>query len=307
MGESLTVTHGCSLSNLPLFVAVGSGLLADEGLQVEAPHFDDVASTAALLASGEAQIGTAAFIQPLMDAHSATPTVLVAGSGLMGIALLSQPAISGIEQLAGKRVGTFRGDPMEVLLSDGLAAAGMSFDDVQTCYLGDLPSAISMFARGELDALTLAEPHASRVRSSGARQLSDGTELWGRPFPDTVLVASQTLLTERPHVVSAVIRAMLEAERRIVDDLDTAVGFASRFFPGYTQGELVAAARLQPPCVDIRPLVPVVFDRWSSLQALGLAPTGTPAPTSAVHLELLDAACEASRLAHQQHQGASHD
>lgn len=291
MGETLTVTHGCSLSNLPLFVAVGAGLLADEGLQVEAPHFDDVTSTAALLASGEAQIGTAAFIQPLMDAQCATPTVLVAGSGLMGVVLLSQPAVSEIAQLAGKRVGTFRGDPMEVLLFDALAAGGMSFDDVQLCYLGDLPSAMSTFARGELDALTLAEPHASRVRASGANQLSDGTELWGRPFPDTVLVASQSLLTERPHVVSAVIRAMLEAERRIVDDLEAAVGHATPFFPGYDRDELMAAARLQPPCVDIRPLVPAVFDRWPSLQALGLAPAGISPPTSAVRLELLDAAC----------------
>lgn len=165
MGESLTVTHGCSLSNLPLFVAIGAGMLADEGLQVRAPHFEDVTTTAALLASGEAQIGTAAFIQPLMDAHSATPTVLVAGSGLMGVVLLAQPDVFDIRQLAGRAVGTFRADPMQVLLHDALAAAGMSMSDVDLRYLEDLPSAIAMFADRALAGL----PWPSRTPPGSAR------------------------------------------------------------------------------------------------------------------------------------------
>lgn len=296
MSETLTVTHGCSLSNLPLFVAVGAGLLADEGLRVEAPHFEDVTTTAALLASGKAQIGTASFIQPLMDAATSAPTVLVSGSGLMGVVLLSRPSVATTPGLAGKRVGTFRADPMELLLFDALAAEGMAFEDVELIYLPDLPSGMEMFERGELDALTLAEPHASRVRAAGANQLSDGTELWGDPFPDTVLVAAESLLLERPHVVSAVIRAMLEAEQRINDNLEQAIRFACPFFPGYGEAELVAAARLQPPCVDIRPLVPVVFDRWPTLQALGLATDAATPPSGAVRLELLAQACDHPRV-----------
>lgn len=296
MGETLTVTHGCSLSNLPLFVAVGADLLADEGLRVEAPHFADMTTTAALLASGKAQIGTASFIQPLMDAGTAAPTIMVSGSGLMGVVLLSQRNLSTITQLAGRRVGTFRADPMELLLFDALVANGMALEDVELTYLPDLPSAMEMFKRGELDALTLAEPHASRVRATGAVQLSDGTELWGDPFPDTVLVAAESLVVERPHVVSAVIRAMLEAERRINHDLEQAITYARPFFPGYAQAELVAAARLQPPCVDIRPLVSAVFDRWSTLQALGLAIAAEMPPVGAVRLDLLASACDNARV-----------
>jgi NitT/TauT family transport system substrate-binding protein len=65
-GQRLVLTHGCSLSNLPLFVAVGEGLFAAEGLEVEAPYFNDITSTAELLASGVADLGTAAFTQPLI-------------------------------------------------------------------------------------------------------------------------------------------------------------------------------------------------------------------------------------------------
>ncbi|MDT5399151.1 MAG: NitT/TauT family transport system substrate-binding protein, partial [Mycobacterium sp.] len=71
--DQLVLTHGCSLSNLPLFVAVGEGLFADEGLRVEAPYFDDISSTADLLASGVADLGTAAFTQPLIDAFRPDP------------------------------------------------------------------------------------------------------------------------------------------------------------------------------------------------------------------------------------------
>lgn len=305
MSEVLTVTHGCSLSNLPLFVAVGSGLLADEGLAVRAPHFEEVTTTAAMLASGEAQIGTAAFIQPLMDASSDSPTVLVAGSGLMGVVLLSQPSLATIPELVGARIATFRGDPMEVLLFDALAAHGLSFDDVELSYHDDQPSVMAMFADGALDALTLAEPHASRLRAAGANQLSDGTELWGDPFPDTVLVASRSFLDERPEVVSAVIRTMVEAQRRIETDLASAVALATPFFPDYSADELTAAARRQPPCVDIRPLVDVVLDRWPSLQALGLAPADTPPPASAVQLDLLGATCDGASSLSPTPQGAS--
>src|SRR5258706_482316 len=121
--DRLILTHGCSLSNLPLFVAVGEGLFADEGLRVEAPYFDDISSTADLLATGVADLGTAAFTQPLIDAFRPDPPVMVAGSGLMGISVLTREPVVDAASLAGEPVGTFRSGPMEVLLHDGLAAA----------------------------------------------------------------------------------------------------------------------------------------------------------------------------------------
>jgi NitT/TauT family transport system substrate-binding protein len=287
-GQRLVLTHGCSLSNLPLFVAVGEGLFADEGLEVEAPYFDNINSTADLLASGVADLGTAAFTQPLIDAFRADPPVLVAGSGLMGIAVLSRPGFTEAASLAGQPVGTFRADPMEVLLYDVLAAVDLGVNDVRLRYFDGLEESIEAFRRGELAALTLAEPFAERLRREGAHTLSDGTELWGDPFPDTVLVASARFLRERPEQVRASIRAMLRAEALIHADPRTALRHALRFFPGFDLDELAVALTRQPSRVDIRELRAIVFGRWQSLRSLELVPADAAAPRSAVAFDLLE-------------------
>jgi ABC-type nitrate/sulfonate/bicarbonate transport system substrate-binding protein len=285
--DRLVLTHGCSLSNLPLFVAVGEGLFAAEGLQVEAPYFNDITSTAELLATGVADLGTAAFTQPLIDAFREDPPVLVAGSGLMGIAVMSRPDITTAAALAGRPVGTFRADPMEVLLHDVLATAGLGMADVDLRYFDVLDEAIAAWNAGELAALTLAEPFTGRLRDAGAHLLSDGTQLWGNPFPDTVLVASAQLLRQRPELVRAAIRAMLRAEALIHADLAAACEHAREFYPGFDVAELAAAAARQPSKIDVRALESVVYGRWQSLRSLDLVPADAALPYHAVSFDLL--------------------
>jgi NitT/TauT family transport system substrate-binding protein len=285
--DRLVLTHGCSLSNLPLFVAVGEGLFAAEGLRVEAPYFDDISSTADLLATGAADLGTAAFTQPLIDAFRPDPPVLVAGSGLMGISVLTREPHRDAAALAGQPVGTFRADPMEVLLHDVLAAAGLRMTDVQLRYFDVLADSIDAWHAGELAALSLAEPFAGRLRAAGAYVLSDGTELWGNPFPDTALVASAKMLRERPEQVRAAIRAMLSAEELIHRDLGAAVRHALKFYPGFELDELVVATMRQPSRVDIRHVTHAVFARWDSLRSLELVPGDADPPAAAVCLDML--------------------
>lgn len=286
--DQLVLTHGCSLSNLPLFVAVGERLFADEGLRVEAPYFDDISSTAELLATGVADLGTAAFTQPLIDAYRPDPPVMVAGSGMMGISVLTREPVAGAASLAGQPVGTFRSDPMEVLLHDVLAAAGLRMTDVDLRYFDVLTEAIDAWHAGELAGLSLAEPFASRVRAAGAHVLSDGTELWGNPFPDSTLVVSAKFLRERPEQVRAAIRAMLRANELILADPPAAIRHAATFYPGFELDELVSAARRQPAQVDIRDMTPTVFGRWDTLRSLNLVPKDAVPPVNAVMFDLLN-------------------
>lgn len=288
VSERLLLTHGCSLSNLPLFVAEGAGLFEREGLQVEVPVFTNTSSTSDALRLGLADLGTAAFIQPLLDYQQDDPPVVVAGSGLMGISLMAHSEIETVADLEGRPVGTFRGDPLEVLLHDALQAAGLTMSQVDVRYGDDLEDSVAAFENGELAAITVAEPYATRVSAVG-HQLSDGTELWGNPFPDTVLVAAASMLTSRPELIKSAIRAMLRAETMIHSDLRSSVQSASRQFPGFTIDQLVQAARNQPPQVDVRNLHASFFARWASLQSLGLVPDGVDAPASILRLELLEA------------------
>lgn len=287
MGRRVTLTHGCSLSNLPLFVADGAGLFAAEGLDVEVPAFSAMSSTEELLASGAADLGSVAFTEPLIDSQRDNPLVIVGGSGLMGIAILAQPSIGSVAELRGRALGTFRGDPLEVLLHDALQAAGLSFDDAEIVYLDDFAEALQAFKDGRLAAITLAEPHATRVRGLGAVELSDGTELWGDPFPDTVLVATRRFLAAQPDTVAAALRAMLRAEAMIAADPLGVLIHAERHYPGYTADEVIQGSARQPPCVDIRPYVSTIYGRWPALQSLGLVPDGIEPPADIIALNLL--------------------
>ncbi|MBX7454445.1 ABC transporter substrate-binding protein [Mycolicibacterium sp. 3033] len=287
--DTLVLTHGCSLSNLPLFVAVGEGYFADEGLCVEAPYFDDISSTAELLATGVADLGTAGFTQSLIDSVRPDPPVMVAGSGLMGVFVITREPMSDAAQLAGASIGTFRTDPMEVLLHDVMASAGLAMSDAEIRYFDVLDNAIEAFEAGGLAALTLAEPYAGRVVAAGGHVLSDGTDVWGDPFPDTTLVASRRFLRDRPEQVRAAIRAMLRAYDLIVADLPSAIRHAQKYFPGYTVDELIDAVGRQPSMVDIRDLAATVYDRWDTLRSLELVPEDAELPLDAVNFDLLNA------------------
>ena len=292
MDSRITLTHGCSLSNLPLFVAEAAGLFEAEGLDVEVPRFTTLSSTSDIIASGVSELGTVAFTEPLIDAFRDNPPIIVGGSGLMGITVMAQPEITDAGQLKGRRAGTFRRDPLEVLLHDALAVHGLGFDDLEIVYLDDIEDALAEFENGTIDAITLAEPHATRVARNGAVMLSDGTELWGDPFPDTVLVATSEFLESRPEHVSGALRAMIRAEQMIAADPDGTLDHAIRHYPGYDRADLEAGARRQPPCIDICHLEATIYDRWDSLQSLGLVPRSDRPPPNVVSSDLLAAELE---------------
>ena len=287
MDSRITLTHGCSLSNLPLFVAEAAGLFEAEGLDVEVPQFTTLSSTSDIMASGVSEIGTVAFTEPLIDASRDNPPIIVGGSGLMGITLVAQPGIAHAGELKGRKAGTFRRDPLEVLLHDALAVHGLGFDDLEIVYLDDIEDALADFESGTIDAITLAEPHATRVARNGAVMLSDGTELWGDPFPDTVLVATAEVLESRPEQVSSALRAMIRAEEMIAADPSGMLDHAARHYPDYDRADLEAGARRQPPCIDIRHLEHTIYDRWDSLQSLGLVPRSDRPPPGVVSFDLL--------------------
>lgn len=285
MTESILLTHGLSLSNLPLLVAEGKGLFEEEGLKVEVPQLTSVASTANLLSEGKAHLGTAAFTHPYIGSDRDDPPIMVAGSGLTGIALLSQPELPKTGMLKGKKVATFRSDPMEVLAYEKLQEAGLSFADVELSYIDSLPDALRMFREGKLDAVTVVEPHASRLRKEGAVQLSNGTDLWGETFPDTVLISSRSFLAERPDAVEKTLRAMLKAEAMINADLAGSLAYVRDHYPGFSLEELEEGARNQPPCTDIRRFVPMMNERWPSLKALKLVSDDAAFPNKALELD----------------------
>ena len=80
------------------------------------------------------------------------------------------------------------------------------------------PEILNLMRRGDVHGAWVPEPWATRlVHEAGGRRLIDERDLWpdGR-FASAVLVASQTVLGERPDVVKQFLRAHVEVTRWIV-------------------------------------------------------------------------------------------
>ncbi len=204
MTQPLTLTHGGALSNLPLFLALDAELFAPLGLDVFAAPLDGFGSTAGRLRDGSAAIGTTGFTQVLADATSPDPLVAVAGSGLRGMAVLGRRGAT-LKSLVGATVGTFADDPMQVLLADVLAHYGLD-GRVHVRMMRSLQAAADGLEQGEFQSVTTIEPWISFLRGRGATLLSDGTDVWGPDYPDTILVARRSVVDTAPDQIEAAIK-----------------------------------------------------------------------------------------------------
>ncbi|UDL96000.1 ABC transporter substrate-binding protein [Lichenihabitans sp. PAMC28606] len=294
MTQPLTLTHGGALSNLPLFLALDAELFAPLGLDVFAAPLDGFGSTAGRLRDGTAAIGTTGFTQVLADATSHDPLVAVAGSGLRGMAVLGRRGAT-LKGLVGATVGTFADDPMQVLLADVLAHHGLD-GRVHVRMMRSLQAAADGLEQGEFQAVTTIEPWISLLRGRGATLLSDGTDVWGPDYPDTILVARRSVVDTAPDQIVTVIRAMLRAERMIGDHPRSALRAVAHRFPGFSLDQLSAGLVGQPPCVDLRGKQAALLDRWPTVRRLaGLPPD--PVPSTLVDFRCLARAVEAEAYA----------
>ncbi|MCP9489898.1 MAG: ABC transporter substrate-binding protein [Solirubrobacteraceae bacterium MAG38_C4-C5] len=299
MTERMILAHGCSLSNLPLLVAADRGFLAEEGIEAQAPELEELSGTADLLSSGRSLLGTAAFTLALgmPTAPPSTPTpaidvVAVAGSGLRGVSIVAHPDVGAVAALESSVVGTFAEDPLELLLREELHHAGVAPDGVELRYLSSMQEAVEALRGREVAAVTVAEPFGVRLRREGFVTLSDGTDLWGPSYPDTILVAARGLVEDEPATVAGAIRAMRRAERLIVTAPDEALQVSSRHFPGFTLDELGAGLAAQPSQVALRPSVPFLRERWAAARTLALV-TEAAFPAHRIDLRLLEAELDA--------------
>lgn len=299
---ALILTHGGALSNLPLYFAIDAGLLAARGLEISAPALDGFSSTANRLRNGNADIGTTGFTQVLADADDPDPLVIVAGSGIKGMALIGRPRAE-ISTLAGV-IGTFADDPMEALLADESARHGLA-DRVVIRHMSSLLEAADALLSGTVAAITTVEPWISRLVGDGCSLLSDGTAVWGDRYPDTVLVTRRSTISTKPGQVVSVISAMLHAERMIQADPDATLATVAHRFPLFLLAELRAGLVGQPPCVDLSGLEQTILNRWATVRRLAGRPAGPPA-TGLIDFTCLAAAI-AREAAHVSHERITND
>jgi hypothetical protein len=149
-------------------------------------------------------------------AYTRSPSfTMVSGSGIQGLIVVAKPTIKGFQDLRGKKVGTFQADTLDILVYDYLKHHGMTYNDIQIQYLGDTFELTNAFIAGQLDAISVIEPYATKAKTAtDGNVLGDGTDIYGQGYPDCTLLAQKDFVAKEGELVKNVIRGHPRRRRR---------------------------------------------------------------------------------------------
>jgi NitT/TauT family transport system substrate-binding protein len=174
-----------SLGAAPLFVALGRGLFAQQGLQVEVQRTTSAADVLAFLSAGHLDVAAGGLSVPLYNAIArGVPVKIVAPLGIMPEAgergpvtlvarkdLYDSGALRDVGQLRGRKVAiTGLGTDNHWTLAKLLQQHNLRLDDVEIVPMsfGDMLTALRT---GNLDAAVMAAPFDVQAEESGAAEV----------------------------------------------------------------------------------------------------------------------------------------
>jgi NitT/TauT family transport system substrate-binding protein len=255
--------------NFPLFVAAHRKLALRSGVDVRLVYIPNPADHPAALSAGRIDATVAPFTNLIAAFGSGRDIRIIAGSGMNGLALVGRPNIRTLSDLRGKRIGTVRGDTLELMAYDAIKKAGLR-GLVTFEFFTDGFEALQAVRSGRYDAVTHVEPFVSRlVHEDGMHVLATGEKVWGTDHPDCVLATSPQALARHRSALKGLILAMLAAEHETRLNLS---GLADELARSYYQMEpdaLVQAVRVQYPRIDIRPFRNFILMRAASMREMG--------------------------------------
>jgi NitT/TauT family transport system substrate-binding protein len=268
---SVKVTHGTGLCNLGMFLAKERKLSEPDGVSIDFVVTPSNADIATLFGAGQVQASLLPYSNFMTLFDAGAPVTIVAGGGVQGCVVVAQPGITSAEQLRGKTLGTFQADTLEVLPYDYLKQSGMSFADVQVKYFGTSPELAQAFIGGAIDSMCHIEPYATQALKAtpGSVKLTDGVDLYGAGYTDCVLAVQNQLLTEKPKVVKALIKALMLAQQQAESDRASAVKATVGTYYKASYDDVLDASTKQPNVVDQRGKTDFILQRAQVIKDLG--------------------------------------
>ncbi len=221
--RAIKFSHGSGLCNMPLFYAAEKNLFAKYAIDADVVMTPMAGTSAIQLATGQVEMGVIPYTNTLAASTRSPTFSVVAGSGIQGLIIVAKPEIKSLQELKGKKIGSFQADTLDILVYDYLKKLGFTYQDVQMQYMGDSLELANAFIAGHLDAISSIEPYATKAKmATNGTILGDGTDIYGKGYPDCVLVARKELIAKEPEVVKNVIRAFFEAEYEIENNFEEA-------------------------------------------------------------------------------------
>src|SRR5712691_5126918 len=174
--STIKSTHGSGFCNLNIFLAHALQTAREDGLELQFINTPTFAEQVTFLGIGQVDVGLMPYTSFMALFDAGAPVKVVAGGGIEGCVIVSQPGLDSPEKLKGKTLGTFQLDTLEVMPYDWLKKNGVSFKDVTVRYMGNTPEAVEAFRAGAIDWICTIEPYASALVNDvkGAVMLTDG-------------------------------------------------------------------------------------------------------------------------------------
>ncbi|MDG1282537.1 MAG: ABC transporter substrate-binding protein [Pseudorhodobacter sp.] len=211
-----------AINSFPVFVAIGEGYFAEEGLNVTVEAINGSGAVLQALAAGQAQFGRPG-PGPVLAARARGENAVfiynVAARSNFGIVVQEGSDIQGPEGLRGKVIGTGTADGAEVgFASNVMLGAGMTAGtDYQFLTVGDGGPATVGFTSGAIDAYSSSTADAAILNQRGMKVRDITPPEFARFFGNGIATMGDTIAND-PELVEKFIRAFARGHAFALDD-----------------------------------------------------------------------------------------
>ncbi|MEV8467177.1 ABC transporter substrate-binding protein [Fluviibacterium sp. DFM31] len=211
-----------AINSFPVFVAIGEGYFAEEGLDVTVEAINGSGAVLQALSAGQAHFGRPG-PGPLIAARSrgvdAVHIYNVAARSNFGISVEENSDYQNIEELRGKIIGTGTADGAEVgFARNVMSSAGMiAGEDFEFLTVGDGGPATAAFLNDEIEAYSASTADTAILNQRGMKVRDITPAEFGRFFGNGIATMADTIANDR-ELVEAWSRAFARGHAFALDD-----------------------------------------------------------------------------------------
>ncbi len=232
--------HMVAIDMSPLFIAKEAGYFKDEGLNVETVFFSNPGDQNAALAGGSLQFATNPFTLAYLGQNSGVPMRILSnagGNGVIQVVIQGKYKVSSMTDLVAYvkahpkeklKVGTLRGDTLDMILYKVFKDNGLSYDNFDMVWFDDLLAMVQSFKTGDIAILSHIQPYTNDLQVNyGAKLLTDNAIVWGKGTPNVTTIALDSFAKQYPQTVVKFLRAENRALELIKNNPEEAVKILS--------------------------------------------------------------------------------
>lgn len=273
-----------AINSFPVFIAIGEGYFADEGLNVQVETVNGSGSVLQALAAGQGDFGRPG-PGPVLAARSRGVDAVfiynVAARANFGVMVQEDSPYQTPADLAGKVVGTGTADGAEVgFARNVLSGAGMTpGEDYTMMTVGDGGPATAAFLRNEIAAYSASTADAAILGQRGMPLRDITPPEFARFFGNGLATMNDTIQND-PELVEKFVRAFMRGQIFAMDDAnrETALDHFAAGFPQEIEDRDFASALFTAVRSKSIPLEedkglgylpPVVWEDWQASMLAG--------------------------------------